>query len=87
MSHDLKNVILYFVKKSIYNEYVRKRMKERGVTEADIEYALKHRDITMPGRRRGRKRIFSWIGNRCLNLVIKEGRNFIRIITVAWRGE
>lgn len=33
------------------------------------------------------KRIFSWIGNRCLNLVIKERPKDIWVISVAWRGE
>lgn len=73
------------LKKICYNEYVRKRMNERKVSREDIEYALSHREITMPGRRKGRSRIFSKIGNHHLNLVIKETEARIQIITVAWR--
>lgn len=62
-------------------------MLERGVTEKDIEYALEHRHVSMPGRRKGRTRIFSWIGDRCLNIVIKERTKDIWVISVAWRGE
>jgi len=72
-------------KKIVYNEYVQKRMKERGVSEKEIEYAVLHRDVTMPGKRKGRIRIFSRINDRDLNLVIKETQNKIKIITVAWR--
>lgn len=68
------------------NPYVRRRMEERRVTEQNIEYAVEHRDVQMPGRK-GRKRIFSYIGNRCLNIVIKETKNRIYVVTVAWRGE
>ncbi len=61
-------------------------MAERGILEQDIEYALDHSDITMPGRRKGRKRIFSKVGICYLNLVIKETANRIQIITAAWRN-
>lgn len=75
------------MKKIIYTDYIRKRMKERAVTEKQIEYALKHRGITLPSKKPGRKRIFSRIGNRSLNLVIKETYAKITLITVAWRGK
>lgn len=75
------------IKSIKYNPYARKRMFERGVAEKDIEYALEHRHVTMPGKRKGRIRIFSWISNRCLNLVIKERPKDIWVISVAWRGE
>lgn len=71
----------------VYNAYVKKRMKERGVTEENIKYAVKKRDIVMPGRCKGRKRIFTWIDNKCLNIIIKETAKYIVIITVAWREE
>lgn len=71
----------------IYNAYVRKRMRERGVSEEDIKYAVDKRDIVMPGKNKGRKRIFTWIDSKCLNLVIKETLRYVVVITVAWRGE
>ena len=75
------------MKKIIYTDYIRKRMKERGVSEKQVEYALKHRDITLPGKKRNRKRIFSQIGSKNLNLVIKETYDKIILVTVVWRGE
>jgi len=64
-----------------YSDHAKKRMKQRGITELEIEYILEHPDYIKKSFE-GRKEASGRIKNRLIKVEFIEIENYIRIITV-----
>jgi len=64
-----------------YSDHAKKRMKQRGVTELEIEHILEHPDY-IKKTFEGRKEALGRIKNRPIKIEFIEIENYIRIITV-----
>ena len=67
--------------KIVYSDHAKKRMRQRGITELEIEHVLKHPKYVKKSFE-GRKEVFGEIRNRNLKIEFIEIENYIRIITV-----
>ena len=67
--------------KIIYSEHAKKRMKQRGIEEWEIENILKHPDYIKKTFEE-RKEAVGEMRNRKIKIVFIELENYIKIITV-----
>ena len=67
--------------KIIYSDHTIKRMRQRGITELEIEHVLIHPDV-MKKSLDGRKEAIGHVRNRKVKVVFIETESYIRIISV-----
>ncbi len=65
----------------VYSFHAKRRMKQRGITELEVEHVLKH-PLYVKKSFEGTKEAVGEIKNRMLKIKFIEIENFIRIITV-----
>lgn len=67
-----------------FNKHSRRRMKERGVTEEEVEITIKEPELREASIKE-RENAYKFIGNRFLRVTLKEESSHIMIITVTIR--
>lgn len=67
--------------KIIYSDHAKKRMKQRGITELEIEHVLKYPSYIKKSFE-GTKEAFGEINNRAIKIKFIKIENYIKIITV-----
>ena len=67
--------------KIIYLSHARDRMRQRGITELDVEDILKHPDYVKKSIK-NRKEAVGETRNRTIKVVFIEKESYIKIITV-----
>ena len=65
----------------IYSDHAKKRMRQRGITELEIEHILKH-PYYIKKSFEGTKEGVGEINNRIIKIKFVEIENYIKIITV-----
>ena len=65
----------------VYSDHAKRRMKQRGITELEVEHVLNH-PLYVKKSFEGTKEAVGEIKNRMLRIKFIEIENFIRIITV-----
>ncbi len=65
----------------VYSDHSRKRLKQRGISELEIEHILKHPHYVKKSFE-GRKYAVGEVNNRQIKIVYVESENYIKIITV-----
>ena len=71
------------MKKIIFSEHARERLKERHITELEVRQALDDPHITAPTRRKRRKRAMKTLNDRTLDIIYEERPNYYHIVTCA----
>lgn len=69
------------MKKIAYSEHALKRMKQRGVTELELEHVLKYYTF-LKKTFEGRKEAVGTIKNRLVKVVFVETENYLKVITI-----
>ena len=64
-----------------YSDHAKKRMKQRGITELEIEHVLAHPSYVMKSFE-GRKVAEGTLNNRRIKVSFIDGETFIKIITI-----
>lgn len=72
------------MKRIRYDRHARRRMKDREVTEEEVEITIKKPEDVEPSVK-GRKNAYKFIGGRFLRITFKEELNHILVITVTIR--
>ena len=67
--------------KIVYSDHAKKRMKQRGITELEIEHVLKHPSYIKKSFE-GTKEAFGEVNNRQIKIKFVKIENYIKIITV-----
>ena len=67
--------------KIVYSDHAKKRMKQRGITELEVEHVLNYPQYTKKSFE-GRKEALGIIKNKTIKVEFIEIENYIRIITV-----
>lgn len=67
-----------------YVRHAKRRMKEREVTEEEVEITIKEPEYIEPSIK-GRKNVYKFINNRFLRVTLKEELSHILVITVTIR--
>lgn len=67
--------------KILYSEHAKKRMKQRGVTEIEIEHVLRHPSYIKKSFE-GTREALGEINNRQIKIKFIEIESYIKIITV-----
>lgn len=67
-----------------YGRHARRRMKEREVTEAEAEIAIKE-PAFIESTVKGRRNAYKFIGGRYLRATYKEESDHILVITITMR--
>ena len=67
--------------KIVYSEHAKKRMKQRGITEIEIEHLLSHPSYIKKSFE-DTKEVFGEINNRPIKIKFVKIENYIKIITV-----
>jgi len=67
-----------------YERHALARMRERGVSRAQIEAAILAPDWIAPANKDARNKIVQRIGKRSLVVIVEETPSFIRIISTWW---
>jgi len=67
-----------------YDRHAKRRMKERGVTEEEVEMTINNPDYIEPSIKE-RKNAYRFINDRFLRVTFKEESNHILIITTTVR--
>lgn len=65
----------------IYSEHSLKRMKQRGITELEVNYILNH-PIYLKNSFAGRKEACGQIKNRVIRIEFIQEESYIKIITI-----
>ena len=65
----------------IYSEHALKRMKQRGISELEIEHILEHPTYTKKTIE-GKKEAFGTVQNRNIIVIYFETETYIKVITV-----
>ena len=65
----------------IYSDHAEKRMKQRGVTELEIEHVLKYPSYIKKSFE-GTKEAVGEVNNRIIKIKFIEIENYIKVITV-----
>ncbi len=68
----------------IYDRHAKRRMKERGVTEKEVETAISEPEY-IEASIKGRQNAYKFIGGRFLRVTFKKESNNILVITVTIR--
>jgi len=64
-----------------YSDHAKMRMKQRGVTECEIDHILMHPDYIKKSFG-GRREAAGMVKSRLIKVDFVEGENYIKIITV-----
>lgn len=67
--------------KIVYSEHAKKRMKQRGITEIEVEHILNHPSYIKKSFE-DTKEAFGEINNRQVKIKFIEIENYIKIITI-----
>ena len=67
--------------KIFYSEHAKKRMKQRGITELEVEHILNHPHYIKKSFE-GRKEAVGEVKNRAIKIEFIEIESYIKIITV-----
>ncbi len=75
-----------------YHPHTRLRMREKGITEAQVDHALRtyHTSYpaeSLPGRAFRSTVYVATIGGRDLKVYVQDGSGPLLVRTVAWRGD
>lgn len=65
----------------IYSDHAKKRMKERGIEDWEVEHLLKHPSYIKKSLE-GKKEFVGEIKNRKVKIISIQEENYIKIITV-----
>jgi uncharacterized DUF497 family protein len=65
----------------VYLNHAKDRMKQRGITELDVEHILEHPDYVKKSIKK-RKEAVGVSKNRTIKIIFIEKENYIKIITV-----
>lgn len=65
----------------VYSDHAKKRIKQRGISELDVEHALKHPNYVKKSFD-GRFESYGEINNRKLKIIFTKKENYINVITV-----
>lgn len=65
----------------IYSDHAKKRLKQRGVTELEVEHILKYPGYIKKSFE-GRKTAVGEVNNRQIKVIFIENKNYIKVITV-----
>ena len=65
----------------VYSEHAKKRMKQRGITELEIDHILKH-PFYIKKSFEGTKEAVGKVENRLIKIKFIEIENYIKIITI-----
>jgi Domain of unknown function (DUF4258) len=65
-----------------YSRHARDRMRERNITEHEVEAVLADHDIDLPGNLPGRRAYIGAVAGRRLKVVTVEGTSPTLIVTV-----
>ena len=65
----------------IYSDHALRRMKQRGITELQVEYVLNHPTFVKKSFE-GRKEAVGTVLGRTFKVVFFETENYIKIITI-----
>ena len=78
-------IIRRIPKKLLYETHAVMRMRQRSISEDQVEEAILSPDHTRKARRRGARRVEKRISTRRrLAVIIEEAPDFIRILTAFW---
>lgn len=72
------------MKQILYDRHARRRMKERGAGETEVESVISDPDLLLPSVK-DRMNAFRWLNGRHLRVTFKEETDTILVITVAVR--
>lgn len=67
--------------KLIYSDHAIKRMKQRGITELELEHVLEY-PMYVKKTFEGRKEAVGMINSRMIKIVYFEIENYLKIITI-----
>lgn len=67
--------------KIVYSEHAKRRLKQRGITELEIEEVFGY-PYYVKKSFEGRKEVVGMIKNRLIKIVVIEKENYIKVITV-----
>lgn len=70
-------------RKAVYWPHARRRMRQRGITEAEVEHVLAHPEVEYPGNVPGRRVYVAHPNGRYVKVVFVVGTDPIEIVTVA----
>ena len=65
----------------VYSEHALKRMKQRGISELEVEHVLEHPTYTKKTFE-GRKEALGNVQNRTITLIYFETETYIKVISV-----
>ena len=65
----------------IYSDHAKRRMRQRGITEFEVDHVLKHPNYIKKSFQ-GRKVAEGEANNRTIKISFIEKENFIKVITV-----
>ncbi len=69
--------------KPVYWHHARMRMRQRRITEAEVEQVLAEPDVEYPGNVPGRRVFVGHPGGRYIKVVWVEGTDPVEVVTVA----
>ena len=72
------------MKRIKYDRHAKRRMKEREVTEEEVEITIKKPEDVEPSVK-GRKNAYKFMNGRFLRVTLKEESNHMLVITVTIR--
>lgn len=72
------------MKQILYDRHARRRMKERGASETEVESVISDPDVLFPSVK-DRMNALRWLNGRYLRVTFKEETDTILVITVAVR--
>ena len=72
------------MKQIVFDRHAKRRMKERGVTEEEAEFALEHPDAVEPSMK-GRLNSYKFVNGRYLRITWKEQADSRLVITATIR--
>ncbi len=65
----------------VYSDHARKRMKQRGITELQVEHILRYPTYVLKSFE-GRKEAVGTLQSRNIKIVFIETENYIKVISV-----
>ena len=69
--------------KPVYWDHARLRMRQRGISEAEVEHVLSQPDVEYPGNVPGRRVYGGYPNGRYIKVVWVEGTDPVEVVTVA----
>jgi len=69
--------------KLIYSDHAKKRMKQRGITELEVEHVIKYPTYTKKSFE-GRKESVGKVRDKTIKIAYFEEENFINVVSVMY---